>query len=305
MSFVTTLPEQLAATAAQLEGIGSDVSAAALTAALPTTALIPAAADEVSAVTASFFAGYGQLFQAISAQASAIHRELVSALGVGANSYAATETANMMSAGLSGIGAPGSGISTTANPGIPTSLPMSPGLNNAGNTNTGTRSPGRSPATAPGARPAPAPAAPAPAETPTARPTATPAGPAPATAPAAPMRAPGPVPRPTPTPAAPNLHEPRVTMPPTRMPETPVHRLAPTVTRGQAGTAGRLSVPASWAQAAVVAPATAGDAGAVAGAPAAAPMMGRAIPAETVRVMEMREFGTALAARALLPSVVG
>lgn len=94
MSFLTTLPDLLLAAAGQLQSIGSAVTAANSTAAFPITGVVPAAADEVSAVTAATFAAYGQQYQAISAQASMIHEQFVSALGESADSYAATEAAN-------------------------------------------------------------------------------------------------------------------------------------------------------------------------------------------------------------------
>ncbi|OBH84902.1 hypothetical protein A5681_18315 [Mycobacterium scrofulaceum] len=94
MSFLTTLPDLLLAAAGQLQSIGSAVTAANSTAAFSITGVVPAAADEVSVVTAATFAGYGQQYQAISAEASMIHEQFVSALGLSADSYAATEAAN-------------------------------------------------------------------------------------------------------------------------------------------------------------------------------------------------------------------
>lgn len=99
MSFVVTVPELLESAAGRLHVIGSAVSAANVTAAFPITGVIPAAADEVSAATAAAFSGYGQLYQAISAEAALIHDEFVRALGLGANSYAATEATNAAQAG--------------------------------------------------------------------------------------------------------------------------------------------------------------------------------------------------------------
>ncbi|MCV7092063.1 PE family protein, partial [Mycobacterium interjectum] len=94
MSFVVTAPDLLSAAAGRLQVIGSTISAANATAAFPITGVIPAAADEVSAATAAAFSGYGQVYQAISAEAALIHEEFVRALGLGAHSYAATEVAN-------------------------------------------------------------------------------------------------------------------------------------------------------------------------------------------------------------------
>lgn len=98
MSFVTTQPEALSTAAGSLQGIGAAVSAQNEAAAGPTTAVIPAAADEVSALTAAQFGMHGQLYQAVSAQAAAIHEMFVNTLGVSAGSYAATEAANAVAA---------------------------------------------------------------------------------------------------------------------------------------------------------------------------------------------------------------
>src|SRR5436305_11836227 len=100
MSFVTTQPEALAAAAGSLQGIGSALSAQNAAAAAPTTGVVPAAADEVSALTAAQFAAHAQLYQAVAAQAAAIHEQFVNTLGTSAGSYAATEAANAASAGL-------------------------------------------------------------------------------------------------------------------------------------------------------------------------------------------------------------
>ena len=94
MSFVTTQPEALTSTAAELHSIGSVVEAGNMAAAAPTTGVVPAAADEVSALTAAQFAAHAQMYQAVSAQAAAIHEMFVNTLGVSAGSYAATEAAN-------------------------------------------------------------------------------------------------------------------------------------------------------------------------------------------------------------------
>ena len=94
MSFVTTQPEALTAAAGNLAAIGSAMSVQNAAAAAPTTGLVPAAADEVSALTAARFAVHGQLYQAVSAQAAAIHQMFVTTLEHRAGSYAATEAAN-------------------------------------------------------------------------------------------------------------------------------------------------------------------------------------------------------------------
>jgi hypothetical protein len=98
MSFVQTLYEEIAAAAAQLEGIGNSFSAESSAAAPPTTAIAPAAADEVSALQAGVFSTYGQLYQTVSAQAQAIHQQFVNLLQSSSGSYGTTEAANQVAA---------------------------------------------------------------------------------------------------------------------------------------------------------------------------------------------------------------
>ena len=99
MSSVTTQPEALTSAAGALRGIGSSMSAQSAAAAAPTTGVVPAAADEVSALTAAQFAAHAQMYQAVSAQAAAIHEMFVNTLGISSGSYAATEAANAAAAG--------------------------------------------------------------------------------------------------------------------------------------------------------------------------------------------------------------
>ena len=94
MSFVNTAPEALTAAAAALQTLGSTMTAGDAAAATPTTAVVPAAADEVSALTAAQFAAQGVLYQQLSTQASAINDLFVNALATSAGSYAATEVVN-------------------------------------------------------------------------------------------------------------------------------------------------------------------------------------------------------------------
>ena len=97
--FVTTQPEILAATAGNLQTIGSAMAASNSAADVPTTGVVPAAADEVSALTATQFAVHAAMYQTISAQAAAIHQQFVATLSASAASYAGTEAANAIAAG--------------------------------------------------------------------------------------------------------------------------------------------------------------------------------------------------------------
>lgn len=97
MSFVTTRPGSPAA--GQLHGVGSATAARKATAVTPTTGVVPAAADEVSALTATQFAARSAVCQVASAQAGAAHDLFVSILGASAGSYSATGAANMVAVG--------------------------------------------------------------------------------------------------------------------------------------------------------------------------------------------------------------
>jgi PE family len=98
MTFVTTQPEMLTSAAGQLQGIGSAIAARNAAVAFPTTGVVPAAADEVSTLTATQFGAHAAMYQAISAQAAAVHEMFVHILGTSAESYAATEAANTIAA---------------------------------------------------------------------------------------------------------------------------------------------------------------------------------------------------------------
>lgn len=101
MSFVTTRPEALSVAAGNLEALGSALAAHNGAAAAPTTTIAPAAADPVSALQATQFSAYGTLYQQISAQADAIHQMVVHTLGSNAASYGGTESLSTLDVGSS------------------------------------------------------------------------------------------------------------------------------------------------------------------------------------------------------------
>jgi tRNA G26 N,N-dimethylase Trm1 len=98
MTFVTTQPDMLTSAAGQLQGVGTAIAAQNAAIAAPTTGVVPAAADEVSALTAAQFANRAQTYQAVSAQAAAMHEMFVRMLSASAGSYATTEAANAVAA---------------------------------------------------------------------------------------------------------------------------------------------------------------------------------------------------------------
>lgn len=99
MSFVNVHPEALTGAASQLGAIGASMNAQNAAAAGPTTGVVPAAADEVSALIAAQFAMQAQMYRSVSAQAAAIHEMLVKTMVASADSYAITEAANAAATG--------------------------------------------------------------------------------------------------------------------------------------------------------------------------------------------------------------
>jgi hypothetical protein len=104
MSYVNTAPAAIAAAATQLEGIGNSFATESAGAAAPTTAIAPAASDEVSILQSGVFSTYGQLYQTVSAQAQAIHQQFVNTLQQSSSSYQETEGANQAGAAANSLG---------------------------------------------------------------------------------------------------------------------------------------------------------------------------------------------------------
>jgi hypothetical protein len=114
MAYVNTAPPAIAAAAAQLEGIGNPFTTESSAPATSTTAIAPAASDEVSALQAGVFSTYGQLYQTVSAQAQAIHQQFTSLLQSSSGSYEGTESANQVGAAASSLS--NTGVTAAASP---------------------------------------------------------------------------------------------------------------------------------------------------------------------------------------------
>ena len=93
MSFVLVAPDMLATAAADAAQIGSAVTAGNLAAAIPTTAVAAAGADEVSAAIATLFGAHARQYQEAAAQAAAYYEQFVGNLSAAAASYSGTEAA--------------------------------------------------------------------------------------------------------------------------------------------------------------------------------------------------------------------
>jgi hypothetical protein len=95
MSYVMVSPELIQAAATELAAIGSTLSAAHAIVAPSTVAVLPAAADEVSASIAQLMSGYGQEYQKLAGEAAAFHEQFVQRFTRSADSYRSAEAANV------------------------------------------------------------------------------------------------------------------------------------------------------------------------------------------------------------------
>ncbi|OBK13605.1 PE family protein [Mycobacterium asiaticum] len=111
---MSAVPELIEAAATDLAGLRSTISQATESATAATTSVLPAAADEVSALVAQLFGSHGQDFLATSARAAAFHDEFVNLLSGGAGQYAAAETAAQALLGGTAAGAPAQSIASFA-----------------------------------------------------------------------------------------------------------------------------------------------------------------------------------------------
>ncbi|MBX9979116.1 MAG: PE family protein, partial [Mycobacterium gordonae] len=75
MSFLLAEPQGMVAAAADIEAIGATLSAASAAAATPTSSLLAAAGDEVSAAIANLFGTFGSEYQDVVTQFEAFHNE--------------------------------------------------------------------------------------------------------------------------------------------------------------------------------------------------------------------------------------
>ncbi len=108
MSYLFAAPEALTSTAKDVGSIGSAITTAGSNASGPTTGLLVAAEDEVSAAIANVFGAYGHEYQAALAQAATFHNQFAQALAAAGSAYAEAEAAN---ASLIGGGGGSSGFS--------------------------------------------------------------------------------------------------------------------------------------------------------------------------------------------------
>ncbi len=127
MSFVVVAADVLDTAAADIAQIGSAVTAGNLAAAIPTTELAAAGADEVSAAIAALFGAHAQEYQAAAARAAMYSEQFVRTLSAASASYAATEAsaATSMQGALSAVTAPSRLLGSPLLGGAATAAPLS------------------------------------------------------------------------------------------------------------------------------------------------------------------------------------
>ena len=103
--WVIAAPEYVAAAASDLANIGSSLSSANMAALMPTSGVLAAGGDEVSAMIAALFSSHAQAYQALSAQAASFHAQFVQLMNTGASHYALTRGRQRLAAS----GNPGTG----------------------------------------------------------------------------------------------------------------------------------------------------------------------------------------------------
>ena len=128
MSFVVAMPEWMGPAATTLADLGSTINAANAAAQQPTTQLLTAGADKVSAAIATVFAEHGGQFHALSTRAAAFHDHFVALLRGTGGAYASADATNAaplqaVEQGLQALGAA-----------VP---PVNLGLGNLGGLNVG------------------------------------------------------------------------------------------------------------------------------------------------------------------------
>ena len=94
MTSLITQPPLMVTAAADLAKINSALDSARAAAAGPTTSVVAAAQDEISAATATLFGGYAHDYQALLKHAAGFHNQFAAALSSAGSAYAAAEATN-------------------------------------------------------------------------------------------------------------------------------------------------------------------------------------------------------------------
>ncbi len=123
MSFLLAEPRYLVAAAADIEGIGATLSAASAAAAAPTSNLLAAAGDEVSAAIADLFGTFGREYQDVVTQFEAFQAQFDRTLAAAGAAYVQAETAAAASLATA-LTPPAQAASAAAIPWVPNDVSL-------------------------------------------------------------------------------------------------------------------------------------------------------------------------------------
>ena len=87
-------PQVITECAHVLTSVGDGLRVTVLGAQEPTTGVVPAASDEVSALASTLFSAKGELFQAVAQQALQVHEKAVATLLGNVGDYVGSEAVN-------------------------------------------------------------------------------------------------------------------------------------------------------------------------------------------------------------------
>lgn len=98
MSWVTGEPEMISTASGNMAGVNAMMATQNAAAAVPTTGVLPPAADLVSNVVAAQFAIQAQHYQQLATLAQELHNQMVATLQGNASAYTNAEIANAVTA---------------------------------------------------------------------------------------------------------------------------------------------------------------------------------------------------------------
>ena len=123
MSFLLAEPQAMVAAATDIEGIGATLSAASAAAAVPTSNVLAAAGDEVSAAIANLFGTFGLEYQDVVTQFEAFHNEFQRTLAAAGSAYVQAEAAAATALGAA-FAPPAQAATAAAIPWVPNDISL-------------------------------------------------------------------------------------------------------------------------------------------------------------------------------------
>jgi len=123
MSFLLAEPQAMVAAATDIEGIGATLSAASAAAAVPTSNVLAAAGDEVSAAIANLFGTFGLECQGVVTQFEAFHNEFQRTLAAAGSAYVQAEAAAATALGAA-FAPPAQAATAAAIPWVPNDISL-------------------------------------------------------------------------------------------------------------------------------------------------------------------------------------